>query len=716
MRPLLLLIGLLTLFPVLAFAEPAPSTTLDASMEQPVCQEGQPAVLALALHNSGTERYIIDGSAFEESSFQIAVTDSAGKAVPRTAVGERVLTSPMATDANSTVALSPGQTILYRFNLARLFDLSRSETYTINVSRRLRPQVWPLTVPSAVEPLPQVFTLTAHPLTVRMTEDATSFSGSTAYAPSPSRQPFLYMTGPGRNGVGRYRVGEDGSVSFAFPPAYTAPMPPAKEGFHSIITTPDGRFLYVSNNGDHTVSQFRIGDDGVLLPLFPPTVPAHSFPSYPTPLLMDPRGHYLYDLSGTLYAIGADGRLTVTASVSNDPPPKNSGPPSLGHDYNVTASENAVMNTAGTFLYTSLGLTRGYRLAPDGALTALSPPIGLPSEQNRSNDMALALVPSGKFAYVGTSTTLSNAFFDQIVTMRVAPDGTLSALPGVTIPKGPPSEWPHQSQPDCAGLAVDPSGHFLIVINPQYLACYRIGLDGSLAPLESKVSGAGFSSVLFGPVGHILYAVDRYADKFTAFRLDDRLGLVPAGVNLPSGLLIADCIGSAYAPTPLRWGEAVGGVMVSASLPADVLPANAPVVLTVRLKNITKHPIRLGVTGEDMSSFRLVVAGPPRQYRFMLRSGYEPVIASTPLLAAGHDLLDAPSPFTVPVILPPGGQRQYRFVLSRLADLTVAGNYTVQITRALPSKAAVASPVVPFLLDGPFDGRVRDDKYSVQIL
>ncbi len=707
------LLTLLALLPLSALAAPSASpVTLNAGMEQSAHREGQPVMLALTLHNDAAKN-LFTASAFEASAFQITVVTEAGEPVPRTAVGERVLTPPMAVSANSIAAFSPGQTLFYRFNLARLFDLSRVGVYTVTVSRRFRP--WVLPRPAVDTPVQEI-ALSAGPLKIQMTEDAAAISGPTFYAPPPSRQPFLYMTGPGGNGVGRYRVDEDGGVSFAFPPAYTAPLPPAKDGSHSITATPDGRFLYVSNGGDSTVSQFRVGNDGVLLPLSPPTVPAHHFPSYPTPLLMDPKGHYLYNLAGTLYAIGADGRLTVMASVSNDPPPENRGPQTLGHDYNVTASANAVMNVDGTFLYTCLGLTRGYRLASDGALTALSLPVGLSSEQNRSNDMAFALVPSGKFAYVGTSTTLSSAFFDQIVTMRVAPDGTLSALPGVTTPKGPPSEWPNQSKPDCAGLAVDPSGRFLIVINPQYLACYRIGSDGSLAPLESKPTGAGFFSVLFGPVGHILYAVDRYADKFTAFRLDDRLGLVPAGVNLPSGLLIADCIGSAYAPTHLKWGKVVSGILVSASLPADVLPADVPVVLTVRLKNVTKHPIRLGAVGTDMSSFRLAVVGPQRQSPGVLRGGGEPLAASVPLLAAGHDLLDAHGSSTAPVILPPGGQRQYRFVLSRLADLTVAGNYTVQITRSLPGGAAATSPLVPFLLDGPFNGRVRDSKFTVQIL
>lgn len=701
------LLTLLALWPLTVFAALATlPVTLDASMEQPTHREGQPVMLALTLHNN-TAKNLFTASAFEESAFQIAVIDEAGRPVPHTAVGERVLTPPTVVRSNSIRDFSPGQTLSYRFNLARLFDLSRAGVYTVIVSRRFRP--WVLPRPAADAP-PQEIVLSAGPLTVQMEEDAAAKSGLTSYAPPPSRQPFLYMTGPGGNGVGRYRVGENGSVSFAFPPTYAAPLPPAKDGSHSIIATPDGRFLYVGNGGDSTVSQFRVGENGVLFPLFPATVPAQKFPGL---VLMDPHGRFLYALSNwgnTLYAIGQDGRLTLTALMPSEAWAKE-------RIHTVVPSDFGLINPTGNVLYACNGRVCGYQIAPNGTVTSL-PPLGdsMTGMDDKGRVNAIASSSDGKFVFAGASTKNGVAFFDQIVTMRVAPDGGLSALPGVTIPTGPPSEWPNQSKPDCAGLAVDPSGHFLVVINPQYLACYWIGPDGSLAPLASKPTGAGYNAVLFGPDSHILYAVDRYADKFTAFRLDDRLGLIPAGVSLPSGLLIADCIGTASAPTPLKWGEAVGGIMVSASLPADVLPADALVVLTVRLKNTTKHSIRLGAADKEMTMFRLSVTGPPRQYRGMSRSGSEPVTSAIPLLAAGHDLLDAPGSSTAPVVLSPGGQRQYRFVLTRLADLTVAGNYTVQTTRTTPNKTVAASPVVPFMVDGPFDGRVRDGKYQVQIL
>ena len=114
------------------------------------------------------------------------------------------------------------------------------------------------------------------------------------------------------------------------------------------------------------------------------------------------------------------------------------------------------------------------------------------------------------------------------------------------------------------------------------------------------------------------------------------------------------------------------------------VPHCEPVVLTVVLHNVTGHAIRLGTAGADLSSFRLSLTGPQRQSPGVLRGGGELAKGAVPLLAAGHDLLNVPGASQVPVLLPPRGRRQYRFVISRLADLTVAGNYTIQVGRLLP--------------------------------
>lgn len=638
-KTILTLIILLTFLPATVYAVPPP-ITLTADMKQAI-PERQPVLLTLALHNNGSERLTINGSAFEASSFQITIMDSRGQAVPRTAFGERVLTPPTAVSANAIVELNPGQTLRYRFNLARLFDLSRAGSYAVSVSRHLWPQTWPPPPGNAPR---QEMTLTSPLLKLRMGKDANADSGLTLFTLPRSHQTFLYMISRYDTGVSRCRVGEDGHMSFVFDPFQIAPVPFVGKGADSIVATPDGHFLYVGNSDNNTVSQFRIGIDGELSPLSPATVPAQQFSGlrYGAPKIYDPR----------------------------------------------------------------------HRPAQHARLPGLDPLSDSVAGPNEGRGQGLAFSPSGQFAFaLSQNTYIANsdgsAPHDLIVPLRVAPDGTLTALPGPQIPHGPKPLSPGYRPPHCTMLTVDPTGRFLVVVNPAYLDCYRIGLDGSLTLLGTTTQEGNLDSVFFLPGGHIVYALNHNPPSLQAFRFDNQHGLVPAGLDMPNGVPFAASIASAVAPTPLHWGPNRNGLEMSARLPDDVMPVNTPIVLTVMLRNVTSHPIRLSAPGMDMALFHLVLVGPHRQFPGVLRGGVEWATEAIPLLAAGHDLLNSPGTGGAALVLPPGRQRQYRFILSRLADLTVAGNYTIQVSRRLSSGKTVSAPTVHVLLEGPFNGITR---------
>ena len=673
----------------------APPFTLTATLTRTV-PESRPVVLALALRNNSAVERMIGGSAFEASSFRIAVTDGAGHLVPRTAVGERSLTSPMAVFANATVMIGPGQTLHYHYNLARLFDLSRAGNYSVRVARTLQVRTaasWPFSVPAPTpgRPAPpQEADLSLGPLPVRMVDDPAGISGPTALTPRPGGQTFLYVVSPYAPGIGRYRVGDDGSVSHAFAPPGPVPSIPPQGATYGAgpgtpVAAPDGRFLY-SANGDHTLSQFRVGDNGVLSPLSPPSVPASPGPGT---LVMDPRGRFLYALPGGTFAVGADGRLTsIGAPASVSPPP------------GATA-----IDSTGAHLYVCNGLTYGYRIDGSGGLKALPTPATSASGTDTGRDNVLALSPSGRFAYVGVSTEAGSAFFDLVVPMRIASDGTLTAIPGAARVPQTPAYQRGFSPYQCNALAMDPTGRFLIVVNPGFLDAYRIGSDGTLTPLGMMLVPGDLDSVFFLP-GHpmIAYAINRNPPSLLAFRLDEERGLAPAGLDMPSSIPFQASVASAVAPVPDQWGPAAGGLEVSARLPADDLTLGRPIVLTVTLRNTTGSPLFLGPVGAEMTALRFSVTGPQSQSLGILRGGGESAASQVSMLAAGRDLFSTPGVGGVQVVLPPGGERAYRLVLTRLFDMTLAGNYTVQVTRMLSGGGAASSPVVPLLLEDPVNG------------
>lgn len=657
--------------------------TLTAVIDSPAL-EGQPAVLMLTLRNIGSKEQYVGGSAFEKSSFKLVVTDEKGQAAAQTVSGKWTLTPPMEVSANGTVSIEPGQKLQYRFNLARLFDLSRPGTYTVSASRVLPPNQ---------------ISMTAGPLKFQMEETAAAQSGPVAYAPLPGQQTFLYMASGYDPHIARYRVGADGGLSLVYDASagHSAPSSVSGAGPSSLVISADGRFLYAGNTTNNTVSQYRIGNDGVLSPLSPPSVPAQKFPGL---LLIDPKGQFLYALSNwgnTRYTIGPDGRLTANALMPSEVWGKD-------RDHNIVPSDFGLINPAGTVLYACNGLAYGYHLAPDGQVTALPVPVPDAPGPNTGRSNALALLPNGQTAFVGVSTKSGSALFDLIVPMRVEKSGKLTPIPGAAQkPQVPPLPWPNYQPPECSNLIVDPSGRFLVVLNDAFLDCYRIEADGRLTFLNmaQPPSPLRLYSLFFAPGSPLLYVNNSNTSTLLSYRFDAKQGLVAAETVLPISIPVEASIASASAPTPEHWVQTVGGLAISARLPADTLTSSEPVVLTVTLQNTTAKPLSLGTVGADMSAFHLSVVGPPLPFSWMHGPNDKPVDNTVPLLAAGRDLLDTPRKDNTPLTLTPGEKRQYRFVLSRLADLTRSGAYTVQITRTLPDGKPAASLVLPLVLNDP---------------
>jgi 6-phosphogluconolactonase len=59
----------------------------------------------------------------------------------------------------------------------------------------------------------------------------------------------------------------------------TAATVPAGAGVSAVTIDPTGHFLYATNRGDATISQFSIGVDGSLTPMASPTVPSGLHPT-----------------------------------------------------------------------------------------------------------------------------------------------------------------------------------------------------------------------------------------------------------------------------------------------------------------------------------------------------------------------------------------------------------------------------------------------------
>ena len=83
-----------------------------------------------------------------------------------------------------------------------------------------------------------------------------------------------------------------------------------------MMVTPNGKFLYVVNSSDSTVSPFAIGADGLLMPI---VCAACNVPLNAEALAIIPDGRFLYTATEafpstvTVSAIAADGALSPVA-------------------------------------------------------------------------------------------------------------------------------------------------------------------------------------------------------------------------------------------------------------------------------------------------------------------------------------------------------------------------------------------------------------------
>jgi len=102
--------------------------------------------------------------------------------------------------------------------------------------------------------------------------------------------------------------------------------PPTNPNPDSITVDPSGKYAYVANYLDGTVSEYTIGNTGALTTMATPTVGIPSTTAHPLSITTDPSGKYVYvansgDGTVSKYTIGTTGVLTLlTTTASNSNP------------------------------------------------------------------------------------------------------------------------------------------------------------------------------------------------------------------------------------------------------------------------------------------------------------------------------------------------------------------------------------------------------------
>lgn len=233
----------------------------------------------------------------------------------------------------------------------------------------------------------------------------------------------------------------------------------------SIATDAAGKFAWVANAGDGTVSQYAVDGNGRLTALSPATV---TVGAGLTAVAVDPSGTHVYAVATAGVAqlgVGSDGKLTALSPATV----------SAG-----AAPAAIVVEPSGRFAYVANagdGTVSQFSVGADGALTAL----GQPTVAAGMGPSGIAVDPTGRFVYVtnGGDKTVSQ--------YSIGSDGALTPAATATLPAGTGATSP----------IVDPSGKFAWVANPgdKTVSQYSVGSDGTLTPAATATAPAGTGAV-----------------------------------------------------------------------------------------------------------------------------------------------------------------------------------------------------------------------------
>ncbi|HEV7989770.1 MAG TPA: beta-propeller fold lactonase family protein [Candidatus Binataceae bacterium] len=360
----------------------------------------------------------------------------------------------------------------------------------------------------------------------------------TASASAAAPIGYVYITNNGEGTLSEFSRGADGNLNFL-----RTAKAGAVNGPTGIAIDPSSRFLYVANEGDSRIHQFRIErDTGELAPIGEGAVDDGSA-SRPQQIAISPRGDFLY--------------------VTN--PGKSSG----GKNNGGSIAEYAIDPTTGALK--PLETFRG---------GGLQQPLGI------------AFMPNGKFIYV------SDLGAGTLVAFAVETSGKLKLVSST------PSLGDKPGRPGL--IAVRPSGSFVYTADRSQGAVVvaKAAEDGKLSVTGTYhvgISTSGPFGIALATVGPnvFVYTANLVSDTVSSLAVKpntmDLVGECPTGMGNPTGM-VADPGGrNLYVVN--RDSATVAQFAIGATKGVALIPAAS--IFTEDSPSETSHPLYIATTRWD---------------------------------------------------------------------------------------------------------------------
>lgn len=295
-----------------------------------------------------------------------------------------------------------------------------------------------------------------------------------------------------------------------------------------IVSAPNGKFVYVVNQGDNNVQLFAVQADGTLV-----SKGTYATGTHPTAIAIDPQGAFLYvtfsyqtGTTGTggvsIFKVGSDNTLTAAGTQLVGVNPVGVSVSNFNHFVYVLDQEPITPQILGFAQNTSSGaLTVVPGTTINTAVAGKTVATGYPAGVVPS---AIAEELTARFVYVTDQAA------NQLIGYTVNPNGSLV---------------PMINGPFAAGLfpinlTIDPTGKLIYVVNfnAETVQGYMIDLatgtpSGAVGAFATKV-GSGPTCVAIDPaLGTNLYTSDSSGNTISAEKVNPNTGALQGVQNSP---------------------------------------------------------------------------------------------------------------------------------------------------------------------------------------
>ena len=247
---------------------------------------------------------------------------------------------------------------------------------------------------------------------------------------------YVYVSNITSNTISQFTIGSDGSLTaMTTPTVVMGDLTGGKLYYpNGIAVNPASRYAYVALQQKGVLNQYSIGADGALSALTPPTVSSDTVnaSNAPVSIAIDPLGKWAYVADGgnntiSQYSIGADGTLSpLTPFLVTT-----GGKTGAGNAFDIKIASTSSGEYAYVANYFDGTVSQFSINTTTGLLSPLTP---LTVSATGTYALSVAIHPTGKFAYVTTLAGSADAVVAQFTIDQST--GKLTAMTPPTVSAG----------------------------------------------------------------------------------------------------------------------------------------------------------------------------------------------------------------------------------------------------------------------------------------